>query len=137
VSRAVQDLLGMRDAALADLRARPDADLMADVRYGQMTGLTRLHAPESSPAIFYFRDGRLAVARLVHPDEREARELLGESAPELPSSAGKRASVRVRADRGIAVTEEDGHVVYVEVFPPTTFEDYRDRIHELPPKFVE
>ena len=45
--------------------------------------------------------------------------------------------MHVRADEGLAVTEEDGRVRFAEVFPPTTFEDYRERIHTPAPKFVE
>jgi hypothetical protein len=135
VSRSLQDLLALRELSLSELEARlPSPDPHRDVRYGQMTGLTMLGAPE---AAFYFSDGRLAVARVVDPDPAEAGELLAHGGEQLRSSAGKRATVHVQADRGLAVTEEDGDVRYVEVFPPTTFDDYRDRIYKPPPRFVE
>lgn len=138
MSDTLSELLSLRDASLSDLQARlGPADVHPDAGYGQMTGLTRVRAPASHPGVFYFRDGGPVVARLADPDANAARELVGDDAPRLRSPAGKRAWVSVRADEGVAVTELEGDVVYVEVFPPTTFEDYRDRIHRPAPHFVE
>jgi hypothetical protein len=135
VSGSIHDLLALSELQLPDLEARLHSpETHRDVRYGQMTGLTMLNAPD---AVFYFSDAGLAVARLVDPDPDEADELLARGGERLRSSAGKRATVHVQADRGLAVTEEDGEVRYVEVFPPTTFDDYRERIYKPPLKFVE
>jgi hypothetical protein len=140
VSSAVRELAALRDVSLPDLRERlGGVEGQPDARYGRMDGLELLHAPGAHPAIFFFRDGRLVVAHLPDPDlaAGELDELLGEDPPRLRSRAGKHAWALVRAEEGLAVTEEDGQVRYVEVFPPTTFEDYRDRIHTPPPHFVE
>ena len=137
---AVRELATLRDVSLADLRARlGKADVQPDVRYGQMDGLEMLHAPGAHPAIFFFRDGQLAVAHLPDPDLAPAAvaELVGDDPPRLRSRAGKHAWALVRAEEGVAVTEDDGRIRFVEVFPPTTFEDYRDRIYAPPPHFVE
>ena len=88
---------------------------------------------------FFFRDGQLVVAHLPDPDLPPAAvaELVGDDPPRLRSRAGKHAWALVRAEEGVAVTEDDGRIRFVEVFPPTTFDDYRDRIHAPPPHFVE
>ena len=139
---ALDEWISLRDTSLAQVRAAlgvEHTDLVADAGYGQMEGLTMLHAPDAHPGIFFFRDGRLAVLRVERPDV-DAGELLarvGEEAPTLRSAAAKRARVHVRAEDGLAVADEAGDVRYVEIFPPTTFEDYRSRIHQPPPKFTE
>jgi hypothetical protein len=135
MSVTLDDLLALRDATEAQVRARlGDADVGTDVGYGHLTGLTRISGGDGPS--FYFRDGRLVVARLSEPGD-EASALVPGDAPRLRSSAGKRAIARVDAAAGVAVTEEDGDVRYVEVFPPTTFEAYRDELHRPPPHFVE
>jgi hypothetical protein len=138
MSDPLGELLSLRDATLADLQARlGPGEVDDDDAYGQMDGLTSFYAPASHPAVFYLRDDRLVVGQLAEPDEDGARALVGPDAPRLRSIAGKRAWVHVGAPEGVAVTELDGDVLYVEVFPPTTFEDYRDRIHTPPPHFIE
>ena len=134
--------MALRDSSLAHVRAAlgpGDAELVADAGYGQMSGLTMLHAPGADPAIFFFEDGRLAVLRVDDPpvDASELLARVGADAPRLRSAAGKHARVHVRAEDGLAFADEAGRIRYVEVFPPTTFDDYRDRIHQPPPKFVE
>ena len=134
--------MALRDASLAQVRAElgaEHAELVADAGYGQMEGLTMLHAPEAHPGIFFFREGRLAVLRVEDPDV-DGGDLLARvagGAPTLRSPVAKRARVHVRAEDGLAVADEGGRVRYVEIFPPTTFEDYRSRIHRPAPKFIE
>jgi hypothetical protein len=127
--------------SLADLAALRDATpaggpVESDVGYGAMRGLDMVDGPDG---ILFFRDGALAVAHVPDPElsDAELARFTAEDVPQLRSRAGKHAWVHVRADEGLAVTEEDGRVRYVEVFPPTTFDDYRERIHSPPPKFVE
>jgi hypothetical protein len=137
----LEDWLALRDASLAEVRARLGADaaeLVPDAGYGQMTGLAMVHAP-GDPAIYFFADARLAVLRVEEPriDAAELLERVGEDAPTLRSAAGKHVWVHVRAGDGLAVAEDHGRIAYVEVFPPTTFEDYERRIHQPPPAFVE
>jgi len=123
-------------AALRDAAPPRGAQVQSDAGYGSMRGLEMVEAPEG---ILFLRDGALAVVHVpdpsLSPDEL-ARFTAGD-VPRLRSRAGKHAWVHVRADEGLAVTEEDGRVRFAEVFPPTTFEDYRERIHTPPPKFVE
>jgi hypothetical protein len=139
---ALDEWMALRDASLAQARAElgaENAELVADAGYGQMDGLTMLHAPDAHPGIFFFRDGRLAVLRVEDPDV-DGGELLarvGDEAPTLRSAAAKHALVHIRAEDGLAVADEGGRIRYIEIFPPTTFEDYRSRIYQPAPKFIE
>jgi hypothetical protein len=55
----------------------------------------------------------------------------------LPSRQGKLAELHVVADRGIAWSEVDGEVGFVELFPPTTLAAYRREIYQQPPVFSQ
>ena len=123
-------------AALRDAAPPPGAEAQTGAGYGSMRGLEMVEAPEG---ILFLRDGELAVVHVPDPSlsPDELARFTGDEVPRLRSRAGKHAWVHVRADEGLAVTEEDGRVRFAEVFPPTTFEDYRDRIHTPPPKFTE
>lgn len=122
---------------LAALReATPHGEVHRDAGYGRLTGL---EMAQQDDAILFFDGGRLVVAHVPDPElaPAELARFTAEDVPRLRSHAGKHAWVHVRADEGLAVTEEDGRAVAVEVFPPTTFEDYRDRLHTPAPKFIE
>ena len=103
-------------------------------------GLYGLSVPDWDAAVPRHARSR-ALARAARGPGGEPRcDLLarvGDEAPTLRSAAGKRARVHVRAEEGLAVADEGGRVRYVEIFPPTTFEDYRSRIHRPAPKFIE
>jgi hypothetical protein len=146
VTGTLGEWLALRDRPAAELQAElglEEADLPSGANFGHMTGLAMLHSPAAHPGVFFFQDGRLAVLYVEDPSAhapdltREALEAaVGDDAPALPSRAGKRSEVRVAADRGLAVSTSGEGADFVEIFPPTSFEDYRDRIYRKPPKFV-
>lgn len=55
----------------------------------------------------------------------------------LRSRQAKRARLHVAAGSGLAWSELDGRVGFVELFAPTTLDDYLDQIYEEPPKFIQ
>ena len=61
---------------------------------------------------------------------------LGGSGERLRSRFGKDAALYVDARRGVAYAEENGALVALEVFPPTTLDRYRDEIWWEPPGFI-
>jgi hypothetical protein len=69
-------------------------------------------------------------------DDDALQEAVGSGGEELRSRQGKRANLHVVAERGIAWSEEDGAVGFVELFPPTTLKAYRREIYRKPPKFI-
>jgi hypothetical protein len=52
----------------------------------------------------------------------------------MRSRAGKHSTMHVWPERGLAasVDEEDGRLEFVEVFEPTSLEEYLDGIYEEP-----
>jgi hypothetical protein len=56
---------------------------------------------------------------------------------ELRSRQGKRAMIELDAQRGVAFSRDDDEVGFVEMFPPTTVEDYRERIWFDPGDFIK
>jgi hypothetical protein len=74
------------------------------------------------------------------PDDADEAALVAASGGEgqvLRSRQGKRASLHVVAEQGIAWSEQDGILGFVELFPPTTFDEYVQRIYLEPPQFVQ
>ncbi len=53
----------------------------------------------------------------------------------LRSRQGRRAELHVVPTAGIAWSEEDGVIGYLELFDPTTFDRYREEIYEEPMPF--
>jgi hypothetical protein len=131
---------------LAEQRGAIDAGaISADARYGALGGLTLVRDRAYFPGLLYF-DGERPVLALVEFPAAVATDLddaallayVGDDVEWLGSRAGKLSSLRVAAERGIAVSEQFGTKVdYLELFPPTTFDDYRERIHVEPPQFVK
>ena len=129
-----------RDAITARLGASPE-QITPGVSYGSLKDVDRLTAPGAHAAHFFFRDGELAL--IYVPESalggltREALEReLGGPGERLRSRFGKDAALYVNAGRGVAYTEENGALVALEVFPPTTLDRYRDEIWWEPPGFI-
>ncbi len=55
----------------------------------------------------------------------------------LRSRQGKTATLHVAARAGMAWSESDGALGWLELFDSTTLEDYRRRIYREPPLFVQ
>lgn len=134
------------DRSLADQRPEVDASAISTgARYGALESLTVVRDREYFPGNLYF-DGERPVLALVESPSSAAPDLtdeallalLGDAVEWLGSRAGKLSSLRVAAERGLAVSEQLGTKVdYLELFPPTSFEDYRERIYAPPPRFVK
>jgi hypothetical protein len=136
----LDELLALREldrgAIVERLGASPE-QITPDVSYGSLGHVDRLTAPGAHPAHFFFRGDELALIYVpedalhgVTPDQ------LGGPGERLRSRFGKDAALYVHADRGVAYTEENGAVVALEVFPPTTLDRYRDEIWWEPPGFI-
>lgn len=140
MSGRLDELLALRDLTLDEARDRLDLsdDQVEDgLQYEGLKGVVMAHNPGRHPGRFYFRDGRLEMLYVAHPDlDAETLERdLGEPDATLRSRAGKGYAHRVYADRGVAYSSKAGDVAFVEVFPPTTVERYRQEIYEDPGEF--
>jgi hypothetical protein len=141
VSGQLDELISLRGLTLDEAAERLDLsdDNVEDgLQYEGLKGMTMAHNPARHPGRFYFRDGRLAMLYVAHPDvdaETLEREL-GEPDATLRSRAGKGYAHRVYADRGVAYSSKGGDVALLEVFPPTSVERYQDEIYEDPGAFT-
>jgi hypothetical protein len=124
----------LRDVPRAELEGRPDATVVPGVGYEGVNGVDRV----STGGLHYFFDGdRCALVYLpravvggtsIAPFIEELGE--GET---LSTNTEKSSVLRVWADRGLAASvDREGAVELAEVFPETTFENYRERIYKEP-----
>ena len=134
--------IALRELTLDQARRRLGVEGEPGVRYERLRPVRRLHNPAVHPGHFYF-DGDQQVMQYVgaaaladvDPDELERR--LGGPGELLRSRAGKSSVMHVYADRGVAFSSDGHEVELLELFPPTTFEDYRTRIYEDPGAFIK
>lgn len=135
-------LLALPGAMFDDAVELVQADRTDRRQVTKYQGLTDLEAVSNDDGarIFLRRDevslvyvGRQALSDEI--DHDALVEALGTEGRELRSRQGKAALLHVVADRGIAWSEEDGEIGFVELFPPSTFEEYEDEIYVEPPPF--
>ncbi len=93
----------------------------------------RIHLRDNQVVLVYV--GSTAVPDGLTSDT--LRTAVGSNGEFLPSRQGKLAVLHVVADRGVAWSEVDGVIGYVELFPPTTFAAYRREIYLQPPVFIQ
>lgn len=92
----------------------------------------------------FFLDGDRVALVYIGPsglppgaDHRALVTAAGGEGELLRSRQAKTATLHVAAPAGMAWSEDDGAVGWVELFEPTTFDDYRKRIYQEPPAFVQ
>ncbi|WP_029136661.1 hypothetical protein [Nakamurella lactea] len=139
----LDEMLGLPGAPLsvaATLTGADTASRATGFAYQGMTGLDAIDTPGGG--CLYLRGEELVLIYLGDAalptglDDESLRTALGTAGDELPSREGKTASLHVVADQGVAWSEDNGAIGFVELFPPTTGRDYRRRIYRKPPKFV-
>jgi len=113
-----------------------------DRRYEGLEHVTHYYNPSVSPARVYVSDGRVqmvyvpsgaAVAETT-PSEIDAQ--IGGRGHRLRSRTGKTANQYVQAERGVAYSEDEGRVQFVEIFPPRSLEAYLKDIYRDPGPFT-
>jgi hypothetical protein len=140
----LEDLLTLRDLSRAEVRDRfaiPDSGVDPDVAYERITGVDRLHEPGAFPGHFYFRADDLTMiyiprTALGDTDLGSLQRALGEPAATLRSRTGEDSSLLVYPARGVAFATDGEKVEIVEVFPPTTLEEYTAGIYKDPGEFI-
>lgn len=88
----------------------------------------------SVPGSVYLRDGRVVLVyvprRAVEgTDPADLESQLSTEPARLRSRAGKTANLWVRPGEGVAYSADSSKVHFVEVFPPSTLEEYREQIY--------
>lgn len=136
------DLLALRELSRDELLARfPTLETDPEVSYEGVAHVDRLHDPAAFPGHFYFRGAALAMlyvprSALEDADLGELRRELGEPAGTLSSRTGEDSSLLVYPERGVALATDGERVEIVEVFPPTTLEEYASAIYQDPGDFI-
>ncbi|WP_028051180.1 hypothetical protein [Cellulomonas sp. URHD0024] len=141
--KSLDELLDLRGADLTSVAAALDVDP------GQREGITGYQGLEDVDAIDA-PDGTRIIARgdalvLVYVGRAALPagltsaalvDAVGSAGKALRSRQGKQAQLHVVAKKGIAWSESDGEVGFVEIFPPTSFDDYTRDIYVEPAKRV-
>lgn len=96
-------------------------------------GGERIHVRGNNVVLVYV--GSTALPKALTSDS--LRTAVGSNGELLPSRQGKLAELHVVADRGVAWSEVDGELGFVELFPPTTLAAYRREIYLQPPVFSQ
>lgn len=133
-----------RDELLSRLRI-DEASVEPGYAYESMTGLERAYDPDRLPVHVYFDGDEVVMmfteeaAFLDSVTPESVRERLGEPTLTLRSSAGKRSTLWVYPGAGLAVSAggDTDAVDFVEVFPPTTAEEYEQNIYDDPGPFIK
>ena len=140
----LEELLALRELTRDQLQERFGIDeggVDADVAYERLGGVDALYDPSAFPGHFFVRGDDLVMiyiprTALADTDLAELRRALGEPAATLSSRTGEDSSLLVYPDQGVAFATDGEHVEIVEVFPPTTLDDYRTRTYKEPPERI-
>lgn len=107
--------------------------------YGELSGLTVLYDFDTYPGHFIFKDGRCILFyvedisdALGEMTPEDLVNILGGPATDLPSHAGRASRHYVYPSRGIGYSANYKSVDYMEVFAPTTLDDYLARFYRKP-----
>ncbi len=134
----MEELLGYRKydfTSLVEEFGIKDNDIDKEVSYIKLKDLSRVHNPDTLPGHFYFKGDKLAMIyindenRLANMSFKKITSEYGEG-HRLSSRAGKTSNLYVYPEKGFAISVTRGQMDFIEIFPSTTLDDYKDRIHE-------
>jgi hypothetical protein len=140
----LDELRALLDLSRDEVRARfgiDDSGVDPDVAYESLRGVDCLYEPSSFPGHFFFRGDKLELiyvprAALADTDLDALRAALGEPASTLSSRTGEDSSLLVYPEQGVAFATDGERVEIVEIFPPTTPDEYRSKIYKEPPERI-
>jgi hypothetical protein len=140
----LDELLALRTLTRDEVQARfaiDESGVDPDVAYEGLRGLDCLYKPSAFPGHFFFRGNEPALiyiprSALADTDAGALRQALGEPAATLSSRTGEDSSLLVYPEQGVAFATDGESVEIVEVFPPTTLDEYRTRIYKEPPERI-
>ncbi|MES2642791.1 MAG: hypothetical protein V4850_25130 [Myxococcota bacterium] len=135
-------LIGLDRAALLARVNASAADILIG-NYGPSEGMETLHTRPPVNGSVFLQEGRVVLVLLNPGDPTPEPTVLGTTRPDalaakhptaiaLRSRSGKHFNHWVDAAAGIAWSEGDGHVTYVELFEPTDLDSYKGRFYKEP-----
>ncbi len=140
----LRKLHSWRDLPLVEVVRRlnlTDEKIMRGAEYASTTGLDALHNPDVCEALFFFRHGGpfviyLSDHKLIGKTARALLAELGEPETVLRSRAGDHSAQCIYPAQGFAVSVTDDKVDFVELFPSTTLQQYRDTLYREPAPMI-
>lgn len=139
----LQALIGLDQQAFIDRFGIQPEHIRTAAAYEGMKDVTEIYRPDHADlgsARCFFRNGKLALIYIsdatVLP-ESELDAAVGEPAGKgtvLRSRAGKTSNLHVHADKGLAISKGK-KIDFIEIFRPTTQQDYEQTIYVAPGPF--
>ncbi|HVB07170.1 MAG TPA: hypothetical protein VNF07_13075 [Acidimicrobiales bacterium] len=114
-----------------------------DVSYGKLSGLVAYQQKTTFPGRIFALDGKVVLAYLssdlgwTSPSASDLSAAVGSEPVALRSRAGKGCVRYVAAGDGVAYSvDEQGDVLFAELFSPTTLARYEADLYEDPGVFI-
>jgi hypothetical protein len=123
----------------AELEAREDSETEPGEGYGALEDVDLVATAEGD---FFFRGDALELVNVPRKvvGGQPAEPLIAElgDGERLRAWTEKRSRLHVWPEHGLAASvDPHGAIELLEVFPPTTLDDYRSRIYEEPTPFIK
>lgn len=140
----LEQLLALRGADLEVAMAITGATAAGRESVTGYQGLEDLDVIDAAEGLRIFVRGDRVVLVYVGetalPDGLDSTTLskaLGSNGELLASRQGKLAELHVVADQGVAWSEVDGEIGFMELFAPTELGDYLRDVYQEPPTFIQ
>lgn len=130
-----------RDQLLALLQVAPTA-VVDHVAYEKLTDVSRVSNPAVFGAHVFLRGDEVVMiysssaAYLAKLSPASIQQELGGSGTRLRSRAGKTSNQHVFPEQGVAYSESDDQLEFIEIFPPMSLDAYRASIYSDPGPFI-
>lgn len=142
----INNLLELRRLSLSEMKERQyitDDDIITNFTYQGLNGVTRVYNTEFFPGLILFQNDKVV---LIYTSDAElianisVDELIKEYGDKdensLRSRAGKKSNLMVYPEVGFALSVGGGEVEFIELFQPTTMEQYKNEIYQEPGPFI-
>jgi hypothetical protein len=141
---SLTELEGLPGLSLSEAAARLGLDPASREHarnYGSLTNVDSIRAKGSGFRLFA-RDNKVVLvyvseAGLPHRANHQAlARRAGTGVRTLRSRQGRTAQTYVAAEAGLAWSALGGDIGWIELFPPMSFDAYRETIYKEPPTFI-
>ena len=135
----LQNLLALRNLHWSEIKERykiKEEHIESDSTYQKLSGLIEIYNPDVFPVRFFLLNDNVLLiytsdlAIVDTLDGKKIKEQYGmEDENYLRSRAGKKSNLMVYPEAGFAVSIKNNEVDFIEVFHPTTLEQYKKDIY--------
>lgn len=132
------------DQNLMETKARlslKDGDIQNGFSYGNLQDLSTIVLSDNLPSTLYFKDGEFVLLYVSGGQTTYTVASLHKQYPKTevitPSRAGKRFSHYVVPDKGIAWSDDGEELAFIEIFPSTTIQGWKEKLYKHPGDFYK